>query len=434
MLPDQISALIPDQQSGRAARRLVKPAHWKQLASNSRLLWGQCRSKGTRYFHTIVDLVRPQYYCNCASRKRPCAHVLALYFMYGDKNEAIRIDSEVPEWALEIGPKMLAHGALPEAESPEQTQARQLARMAKRQKRIGEMQTGLLALEDWMVDLLRQGLARLSEAPDTFWEDQASRLVDAKLGSLAKRVRYMARIVGTPGWHEKMLEEFSQLYLLIRGFEKLDSLPGNVQYELLAQAGLALRKEDVLEEPGIAGSWLVAGIVTGNEEDLRFRRTWLYELETARFGLLLDFAFGDQPFAGDWEIGQAYGAEAHYYPAAYPQRVLLDKTQSLTFEWPEWQAFERWNALYAHTAQIMGQDPWIVRIPVVLRGIPVYQAEDQWVFVDADQKFVSLEGHSDSLWVSMSLSAGNPITILAEWDGKRCQLVSVMEAGRVLGL
>ncbi|MBR9923173.1 MAG: hypothetical protein GYB31_20275 [Bacteroidetes bacterium] len=427
MTPEQISALIPDQSSGKSARRLIKSRLWKEMASNSRLLWGKCRSKGTRDFHVIVETGRPFYYCNCSSRKRPCSHVLALYFMLGEGNEMIRVDSDVPEWALEIRPRMLAHGvSLPE-ESPEEAEARQEARMAKRAKRIEEMRAGLIALESLIIDLLRQGLARLPELPDAYWEEQSARLVDAKLGSLARRLRRVSRLIGTPGWHEIIMEEFGQLYLVIRGFEKLEDLPSNVQYELLTQSGMALRKNDVLEEPAISGTWLAAGIVNGEEEDLRFRRVWLYEPELARFALVLDFAYGDTPFDFEWESGQFYEANVHYYPAAYPQRVIVEEIKKTTADWPDWHSLKSWSELYAQTTQVMSSHPWITRMPVMVEAIPVFEKQNSWLLIDEENKALPLRGEADALWSLMAQSGGHPIPLLAEWDGKILEFVNTLK-------
>lgn len=433
MSPEQIQSLISDKASGQAARRLAKAKLWKELASNGRLLWGQCRSRGTRYFHTIVDISRPSYYCNCSSKKRPCSHALALYFLFGDGSDAIRSDNEVPEWALDIRPKMKLHGAKPEAISDVEAESRRLARLAKRAKRIGEMQAGLIALEDWMADVLRQGLAKLGDAPPEFWEEQASRLVDAKLGSLARRVRAMARLVGLPDWHEQLLEAFGQLYLLIRAFEKIETLSGPMQYELYAQAGLSMRKEDILEEAPVSGTWLVIGQIEGSEEGLRNRRTWLVEKESGQFGLVLEFAWGDQSFETNWDTGKSYQGDAYFYPGAIQQRMILQNVQPGSLLRSNWPVIREWDELFAQRAQLLGQHPWLSQLPVVLHGIPVF-SEEKWLLVDSKKECINFDTYTDGHWTIMALSGGHPIQLFGEWTGESFRVMSALQGDQVTAI
>ena len=73
-----------------------------------------------------------------------------------------------------------------------------------------------------------------------------------------------------------MLAEFAQFYLMIKGFKNLEKLPETLQTELLTVSGVNIRKDDLLPLKGIIDKWKVIGIIEGVDDNLNFRRTWLY--------------------------------------------------------------------------------------------------------------------------------------------------------------
>jgi type VI protein secretion system component VasF len=56
-------------------------------------------------------------------------------------------------------------------------------------KRAAAVAQGLDALDLWLDDLLRQGLATVETQPATFWERQAARMVDAQAPGIAARLQ-----------------------------------------------------------------------------------------------------------------------------------------------------------------------------------------------------------------------------------------------------
>ena len=63
-------------------------------------------------------------------------------------------------------------------------------------------------------------------------------MVNAKLGSLARRIRGLHLLVGQKNWHEKVLSEIGEIYLLVKGFQNMEKLPPNLQQELLSVSGI----------------------------------------------------------------------------------------------------------------------------------------------------------------------------------------------------
>ena len=75
----------------------------------------------------------------------------------------------------------------PEPADPEAAAKRE----AKRMKRVG---SGVEEFELWLCDLIRGGLGRVQSETYAFWDQPASRLVDAQAPGLARRVRALASL------------------------------------------------------------------------------------------------------------------------------------------------------------------------------------------------------------------------------------------------
>jgi hypothetical protein len=106
---------------------------------------------------------------------------------------------------------------------------------------------GLDALDLWLDDLLRQGLATVETQPATFWERQAARMVDAQAPGIAARLRRMAGIPNaSPDWPRRLLDELGRLALLSEAYRRLDTLAPALQEDVRQAIGWTLKEEDVL--------------------------------------------------------------------------------------------------------------------------------------------------------------------------------------------
>ena len=74
-------------------------------------------------------------------------------------------------------------------------------------KRRELMSRGVEELKTWLLDMLREGLAALASAPPDYWESLAARMVDAKLGSIARRIRAWPALLALPDGEKKLIEE-----------------------------------------------------------------------------------------------------------------------------------------------------------------------------------------------------------------------------------
>ncbi|MBW1881427.1 MAG: SWIM zinc finger family protein, partial [Deltaproteobacteria bacterium] len=88
------------------------------------------------------------------------------------------------------------------------------------------MAVGVQALDRWMDDLVRGGLASLETAGSAPWSRQARRLVDAQAPGLARWVGSLAAVPGSgPDWPEVLLGELGRIALLTEAFHRFDDLP-----------------------------------------------------------------------------------------------------------------------------------------------------------------------------------------------------------------
>ncbi|MDX1665591.1 MAG: SWIM zinc finger family protein, partial [Saprospiraceae bacterium] len=268
---EKIQSLAPDAGTLERARKTARTRRWKLLEMKDDLLWGRCRSTGATLHKTAVNLQEEIFYCSCPSRPFPCKHVLSLLLLWYEGASFSPVET-IPLWVVE----RLEKAARPttKRDRAERDKQRSAQRSRARSKRLQRMASGMDELELWLEDCLRQGLAKAAERGPAFFEDIATRMVDAKLGGLARRFRRMGEELADEEWHQKILAGLSEAYLILRAFRKRQELPEPLLTEVLSQCGLNIKKEEVLQGESQEDIWLVTGQVEGVEEKLRYRRTW----------------------------------------------------------------------------------------------------------------------------------------------------------------
>ena len=217
-------AIAPTPARFSAADALAVPSRWVVLGADEQALWGRCRGSGREPYDTMVDHVHAAWRCSCPSRSQPCKHALALLVMW--------VKGQVPAATAPTGVRTWADGhartdaapAAPAATAPADDAADEQPRPEppvdldrQRDERVERLVAGLVELERWLDDRVRTGLADPALARYATWDELAARLVDARAGALANRVRRLAGVVGArPDWHEVVLAELGVLHLLAR--------------------------------------------------------------------------------------------------------------------------------------------------------------------------------------------------------------------------
>lgn len=429
---EDIFRLAPDKDSFERAKKQASARKWRDLQSNGTITWGNSKSSGATYYKTLLDTRRPgnpRFICNCPSRKKPCKHGLALAMLLHHQSGAFRITEGAPDWVAEM---LLKEKTVPStSELAEIEERRAEERLKNREKRLLQMKSGLAELDLRLADILQQGLARVEEQGEEFWDNLSARMTDAKLGGIGKRVLNLQNFDKQTDRHEKMLAELGQIHLLSKGFQKLEQLPASLKDELLNQAGINYKREEVLQTgESIPDTWLIVGQTEHTaDEKLYERRTWVYGENLDRFGLFLDFAFQTEPYKENWQVGHIFQGETVFYPAAYPLRMIA-KTMHRVDEpvhWIGYSNFEEFAGVYANA---LADNPWLSRFPALLMNtIPVRQGEG-FVLVDEGKKCVqaSLSENFDRKLIA--LSGGHPINVFGEWNGETFKILSASTEDR----
>jgi hypothetical protein len=438
LTPQQVLSFAPDNTTARRGEDLATTRKWRNLEGDTQYLWGECKGSGADYYKTQLSLKGPAFKCNCPSRKFPCKHSIALLLIYAEQSEAFRVTEDYPEWVREW---MISRGVRVEtnesADAAQQAQAQQkeTQKLKNKDARIALMASGVEDLEQWLQDLLRQGLAATEGQNYNYWQSIASRMVDAKLGGVARRIRQFPLIHNaSTDWPERMLMELSQLYLIVKGFENLDDLPTPLQRELLTVAGLNIKSADVLTQKGLTDDWLVMGLMEGVEENLNFRHTWLYGAHTEEIALLLEYSFGDQGYPHTWRAGQAFNGEIVFYPSAFPLRAIVKQQKGTVAMFEEPRGYHTLERFFEHYTKALAQNPWVFYFPCYLESVIPTMEDGRLYIIDEEKKYIEALPKDQMAWKLIALSGGGPISIFGEWTGEFFLPLSVMEAGNIIAL
>ncbi|HTW97649.1 MAG TPA: SWIM zinc finger family protein [Acidimicrobiales bacterium] len=476
--PEHVEALAPDPASLKAGRQLASPAPWSDCGHDGRAVWGSCKGSGAQPYQVTVDSRGPGYRCSCPSRKFPCKHAIGLMLRWARADPQIVPRSppaEVAGWLAGreartsarpaplqsgtpgaggpggedpgagtgageesgagtgadeesgAGERTVAPAGAPAGKDLDATEqppaphiADPAAAAARAERRAARIVAGMAELDRWLEDLVRQGIAQAQSQPFSFWEQMAARLVDAQAPGAANRVRHLAGIVGSgEGWPARLLERLAELHLLAAAWARADELPDDVRADLRAVAGWAAPSAEVLADasrPREAGRWYVLARSVTEEEPVRAQRTWLWELDSGRLGVLVDFARPGASFAWDLWPGNVLSATLARYPGSAPLRVLVAEQHADPAPGgppPSWPSIE---AIAAARAAVVSADPWLERWPVSLSGAVPDGVPGRWTLRDEEGSCVQLGTVEETAWELVAACGGRPATVLGEWQ------------------
>ena len=420
----QIIALAPDTASAKAGQQLAQRVIWQSLGSNGAVAWGECQGSATQPYRTqaAFDGAVLASRCSCPSRKAPCKHILGLLLLVTAAPESASMN-EPPAWVtVQAVTEPAAHA---EAATPAIAPAASTLRTTEREQRVA---SGIIDLQRWLHDLLRQGLAVAQQQPLSFWEQPAARLVDAQAPGLARLVRALPNTMASgAGWPERMLERIARIHLLLEGYARLATLPEATQADIRTAIGWNVSREEIAERPGLRDDWQIIGRRVSEEEGLRTQRTYLYGANTRRFALILDFTPAHQPLERTLLPGTLVDAELAFYPSAAPLRALV-KTQ---FRLPQRMVQLAGNTLAGSQAaftQAIAQQPWVEQHPWLLTAaVPVYRSSGWRLQIDGHLLPMLLRNERG--WQLLALSGGHPLMLFGEWNGETLTPLSVWADG-----
>ena len=435
LTPQKITSYAPDTGTAQRAIGIAHAQIWHSLEGNGRAIWGTYGYVGAP-FMVSVDFEGPAFSCTCPVKRKPCKHGIALLLVFAKNNDAFQVVTDPPEWVATWLQKRDERGrkqrniTVEVERSPEQEKANAEKRQANRDSRLEKMAGGLDELENWLTDLFRQGLATLENYSHEYWSGLQSRMADASLTGISKRLRQLPLLMSQEDWHEPLLAELGDIYLIVKGFRNIKQLPEPLQDDLLSLSGVNFKKADVLEGANQMDYWLVAGQTETQEEgNLTARRTWLVGEASKQNVLVLDFAWGGT-FDTSFKLGTVLQGEVAFYPSAYPQRVLLKNFVPTDRPFDLHNGYSTLFAFADGYAKAIGQFPWLSHFPAFLKGVvPVFQ-NDNFVLVDSERKQLPTAADEELGWKMVAMSGGHPTSVFGVWDGQAFQPLSTVVNGQ----
>ena len=425
---EQVAAVAPSPKSVAAAEPLAVPARWSSLGADERAVWGRCRGSGAEPYETMVDHTDVAWRCSCPSRKLPCKHALALLLLW--------VHQEVPQgaapaavasWLGGRDRRSPASGAVDDPERAGSDGADAAGESLDddrsppdrgeldrgRDERVARMLEGLTELDRWLEDRLRTGLSDPSLSDYGTWDQLAARLVDARAGSLANRVRRLAGLVGASSdWHAEVLAELGLLHLIAQAGRRVPELPGPLADAVATASGWQVRQADVLAGVPDTDDWFVAGRSDVREDRIEVRRLWLRGAASGRWAMLLSFAAYRQSLDATWTVGTVVRADLHRYPGGSLRALAGDR-----FADPLPLFEPRAVTVAAACDEIGGAiaaEPWQERHPATVRAAPTV-SNGRWILADHTGS-VPLIGPERALAALVAASAGAPVAVTVEWS------------------
>ena len=435
---DQVKALAPDPASAKAGQKLAEARQWASLGANDDALWGECKGSGKEPYKVRVDLSNNGSACTCPSHKFPCKHVLGLMLL-ASASPAKLTETVSPAWVAEWLEKRTARSqaAAKRAEPKADNASRQkdAARRAAKREKLAE--TGIEALERWLEDFARQGLAFAQSAPDSFWDEQAARMVDAQLPGVARLIREMAAIpAARSDWAEVLLLQLGRLHLLAQAYHKLETLPEMTQQDVRYLLGWTVNQDELLASgDGFTDDWLVLDSRTDEDEKtgLRTQANWLWGKTSKRLAQILNFAFRAQPMDASLAPGLVLRGDLVYFPGAYPLRAVFRQKQLIDLPFTP-TGFPTLSIFLEEYAVALGQNPWLEAFPAVFENVTPIQDGQAWLLCDSQDQALPISKRFTSPWELLTLSGGHPLTVFGLWD--RFELIpqAAWEKGRYVRL
>jgi SWIM zinc finger len=469
---EQVEAVAPSAAAMSAARPLATIGRWHGLGADERAVWGSFHGNSAEPYDTMVDHATVGFSCSCPSRRIPCKHTLALLILWvgGHVVEGAPPASVVGWMARRrpvaagpsasatapsvtapsaTAPSEIGAAASAEAESgatdspaeesstehdqggsqpelpdhlsdhpPDHPPDHPLDHPGGRDDRVARMYDGLNELDRWLIDRMRTGLADPALARFETWDALASRLVDARAGSLANRVRRLSGVVGASSdWHERVLDEIGLLHLLSQAGRRIMTLPDPLADRVATTIGWQVRQQDVLLGVPDTDDWIVAGRSDTREDRIEVRRFWLRGATTNRWALVLSFAAYRQSLDTSLTVGSSFRADLHRYPGQALRALIGDRYgDAVSGAAPASRSIVD---ACSEIGAMLALEPWLDRLPTVVRASPT-RSGGRWALTDDTGTLLLREPSDDGggipgLDVLLAVSAGGPIDVTVEW-------------------
>ena len=446
----KIEQLAPDQTSLAAAAKLKRSDSWPLLACDGAgLIWGECQGSGASPYRVICSEADFGYKCTCPSRKFPCKHTLALFWIRADGALPFRTES-APAWvgdwlARRRPPAAAANKAAPDtaarvsaaqaaAVAPSLEDAKAAARGAAQHERNkadreASVRAGLDELDLWIADTLRSGLAAFAPSASQQCRKIAQRLIDAKASALAAQVdRLPADLLSAAESmrSDLLIERLATLHLIACAYRNQDRLPNSLKADVRQLVGWAVTRDALLADSAalrVTDSWMVVDTVAEVQPDkLRRHETWLSRRgdgAAPRFAVLIDFfpvSLGKT--VNPHSVGEVFEAELVYFHSTAPLRAVMAVQNGPTVPGGRWpRPADDVPAAIARLSDVLALRPWADAVPFAAHGARIVAGDAAlWLTDTSGTIGLPVRAHEDDL--ALPLIGLEDIDAFGRWDGK----------------
>ncbi|WP_420644744.1 hypothetical protein [Candidatus Leptofilum sp.] len=410
---EQILGLAPDQFTLRAGRGLATPQKWIALHREDDIIWGIHPNGRSKTGETAVYLPTFATICTCKSRKTPCRHSLGLLQLW--QQQAGKFTSHT---------KSKTVGAWIRREKIKKYRGKRPTQPYTPD--LAQLMAGLHALELWLLDMVRHGLARLPERPKTYWHSMAHRLVDAQAINLAQTVRKISQIPKKQtNWPDELLQEIGRLYLIVQGFRNFDQLPVPTQADL--QTAVGWLPTHLPAAKTHTDHWLVLGRQQEEMGNHVRHITWLWGQQTETIAQLIEQTRG-QPTAGVWlPTSTVWHGSLKFAPSNWSQiAVWHGQLQESATSHPKPSGFATIQAATQTYTHALAVNPWLTHFPMLLTQVQSKMTEAGWQIEDQAGTWLPLPPKFSHGWQLMALAGGTPsLRLFGVWNGRFLQPLSI---------
>jgi hypothetical protein len=432
---EQVEALAPDASSKANGKKLSSPTKWSFLGHDEIALWGGCQGSGSKVYQIRIQLSDLSYKCNCPSRKFPCKHVLGLLMLAAQHPDSVD-QSDRPEWVTEWieAKQQREQKKLEKAKQPKKS-VDKVAQKKRQDKREENIFAGLEQTELWLADLIRNGIAVLEGVPFSYWDEQAKRLVDAQAPGLASRVKRIGEMIFAGGdWTERVLKQLGLIQLGIHAYKRKEFLSDSQRADLRQWIGWNVTQDDLIEHRDLVeDNWSVLGQRHEEVDNLTMQRTWLVGQFSKRIAMIIQFAHSSGHFAEQFLPGTTQEGTLTFYPGVKNLRArFLEKKDAPVTMIDLRHSADSCETFLQSVAQDWSHSPWQDRHLCVLDNVTLEKQNENWFCVDQNNRGLPLTNTFPAK--IQSISGGQAISFIGEWDGFELSPLSVVSQDHLFAI
>lgn len=451
----QVEQLAPDNNL-KAAKSLLKLNKWPELGYSNRALWGLCQGSGKNPYKVAIDCQNLAFSCSCPSRKFPCKHGLALLLMHSS------FDSNFKQVADGVEPDFVQTWLDKRAERAEKKEQKEAAasakaadpkaqakRLAARNKKIAE---GLDLLEQWLKDVIRNGLAKGLEGKSEIAKsahEMSLRMTDSQAPGLSKRLARLSDMCQPFNVNEDsyypILKELSQLYMLVQSYRQVESMPADWQIELKRLIGFNDSREEILAKDGVSDDWLIVDDASSFDENSKLTTHMYiaYGLKSQILTFILVYVPKNTTASEVYMVGEIYSGTMHFYPGVSEQkRALFEPSNTAHVAVSELElkpkAFADFEQLFKAKGQHYATNPFasdfIAYVDNMRFATQGTGSKLRWFLVDAQGHALPLVKPNeldDARKLFIAVTLGHPFTALVKINMSTVDLRSIVYQGKV---